>query len=49
VSGIPAVAAVDWGTTRLRVWLLDFDGAVRSGLFEAARQNQMIVAEGKAS
>lgn len=25
-----AVAAVDWGTTRLRVWLLDRDGAVIS-------------------
>ncbi len=27
MSGNPAVAAVDWGTTRLRVWLLDASGA----------------------
>lgn len=24
----PAVAAVDWGTTRMRVWLLDADGGI---------------------
>lgn len=28
MSGMPAVAAADWGTTRLRVWLLDAGGAV---------------------
>ncbi len=28
MSGRPAVAAADWGTTRLRVWLLDTTGAV---------------------
>jgi 2-dehydro-3-deoxygalactonokinase len=27
-SNAPAVAAVDWGTTRMRVWLLDGTGAV---------------------
>jgi 2-dehydro-3-deoxygalactonokinase len=25
---VPAVAAVDWGTTRMRVWLIDRDGKV---------------------
>jgi 2-dehydro-3-deoxygalactonokinase len=25
---VPAIAAVDWGTTRLRLWLLDAEGAV---------------------
>jgi 2-dehydro-3-deoxygalactonokinase len=29
-AGFPAVAAVDWGTTRMRVWLLDSGGAVIS-------------------
>ncbi|RUT88811.1 2-dehydro-3-deoxygalactonokinase, partial [Mesorhizobium sp. M7A.T.Ca.US.000.02.1.1] len=24
----PAVAAVDWGTTRMRVWLIDGQGKV---------------------
>jgi 2-dehydro-3-deoxygalactonokinase len=28
VSGAPAVAALDWGTTRLRAWLLDGKGKV---------------------
>jgi 2-dehydro-3-deoxygalactonokinase len=28
VIGTPSVAAVDWGTTRLRIWLLDADGNV---------------------
>lgn len=28
MSPVPAVAAVDWGTTRLRIWLLDAAGAV---------------------
>jgi 2-dehydro-3-deoxygalactonokinase len=28
VAGKPAVAAADWGTTRLRVWLLDAAGSV---------------------
>jgi len=28
VSAKPAVAALDWGTTRLRIWLLDAAGAV---------------------
>lgn len=28
MSDAPAVAAVDWGTTRLRAWLLDAEGAV---------------------
>jgi 2-dehydro-3-deoxygalactonokinase len=28
VSATPTIAAVDWGTTRLRVWLLDATGAV---------------------
>ncbi len=28
MTAAPAVAAVDWGTTRLRVWLLSADGAV---------------------
>lgn len=27
-SNAPAVAAVDWGTTRMRVWLVDKDGKV---------------------
>ena len=27
-AGAPAVAAVDWGTSSLRVWLLDSGGAV---------------------
>lgn len=30
MSRVPAVAAVDWGTTRLRLWLLDAAGAVLS-------------------
>lgn len=29
-AGFPAVAAVDWGTTRMRVWLLDSGGAAIS-------------------
>jgi 2-dehydro-3-deoxygalactonokinase len=28
LSATPTIAAVDWGTTRLRVWLLDAKGAV---------------------
>lgn len=28
MSAKPAIAAVDWGTTRLRIWLLDATGAV---------------------
>lgn len=28
---MPAFAAADWGTSRLRVWLMDFDGAVLAG------------------
>jgi 2-dehydro-3-deoxygalactonokinase len=28
LSAAPAIAAVDWGTTRLRLWLLDAAGAV---------------------
>ncbi len=28
MSATPTIAAVDWGTTRLRVWLLDAKGAV---------------------
>lgn len=40
----PVVAAADWGTTRLRLWLLDADGAVLAerraddGLMSAARR-----------
>lgn len=28
MSTVPAIAAVDWGTTRLRLWLLDASGTV---------------------
>ncbi len=28
MSALPAIAVVDWGTTRLRAWLLDDDGKV---------------------
>ncbi|RWF12043.1 MAG: 2-dehydro-3-deoxygalactonokinase, partial [Mesorhizobium sp.] len=28
MSGAPAIAALDWGTTRLRAWLLDASGKV---------------------
>ncbi|MDH4987041.1 2-dehydro-3-deoxygalactonokinase [Aminobacter anthyllidis] len=28
MSAVPTIAAIDWGTTRLRVWLLDAGGAV---------------------
>ncbi|TIT58447.1 MAG: 2-dehydro-3-deoxygalactonokinase, partial [Mesorhizobium sp.] len=27
-GNVPAVAALDWGTTRLRVWLIDGAGKV---------------------
>lgn len=30
MSGAPALVAVDWGTTRMRVWLLDGSGAIVS-------------------
>lgn len=41
--------AAAFGLAGIPVNEVDADRAVRSGLFEAARQNQMIVAEGKAS
>ena len=28
MSAAPAIAAVDWGTSHLRIWLLDAKGAV---------------------
>jgi len=40
---MPAVAAVDWGTTRMRVWLLDSGGAV---LGERRSDEGMLTAAG---
>ena len=42
-SRMPAVAAVDWGTTRMRVWLLDSGGAV---LGERRSDEGMLTAAG---
>lgn len=42
-SRMPAVAAVDWGTTRMRVWLLDAGGAVLS---ERRSDDGMLTAAG---
>ncbi|EAB6718372.1 2-dehydro-3-deoxygalactonokinase, partial [Salmonella enterica subsp. enterica] len=39
----PAVAAVDWGTTRLRIWLLDSQGAT---LAERRSDEGMLAAAG---
>lgn len=42
-TNTPAVAAVDWGTTRMRVWLLDANGAV---LGERRSDEGMLTAAG---
>jgi 2-dehydro-3-deoxygalactonokinase len=52
MSRLPAIAAVDWGTTRLRLWLLDAAGAVLSerrgddGLISARDRGFSTVLEG---
>ncbi|MCZ8543846.1 2-dehydro-3-deoxygalactonokinase [Mesorhizobium qingshengii] len=43
-SNAPAVAAVDWGTTRMRVWLIDKDGKV---LAERRGDDGLITAQQK--
>jgi len=52
VSEAPAVAAVDWGTTRMRVWLIDKDGKVVAerrgddGLITAQQKGFSTILEG---
>ncbi|SDA50134.1 2-dehydro-3-deoxygalactonokinase [Mesorhizobium qingshengii] len=51
-SNAPAVAAVDWGTTRMRVWLVDKDGKVLAerrgddGLITAQQKGFSTILEG---
>ncbi|BCG91825.1 2-dehydro-3-deoxygalactonokinase [Mesorhizobium sp. 131-2-1] len=52
MSAVPAVAAVDWGTTRMRVWLIDRTGKVLSerrgddGLITAQQKGFSTILEG---
>ena len=52
MSAAPAIAAVDWGTTRLRLWLLDGAGTVLAerrgddGLISARDKGFAAVLEG---
>jgi len=52
VSAVPAVAAVDWGTTRMRVWLVDDAGKVLAerrgddGLITAQQKGFSTILEG---
>ena len=52
MSAAPAVAAVDWGTTRMRVWLIDQMGKVRAerrgddGLITAQQKGFSTILEG---
>lgn len=51
-NNAPTVAAVDWGTTRMRVWLIDKDGKVLAerrgddGLITARRKGFSTILEG---
>ncbi|CAN7235465.1 2-dehydro-3-deoxygalactonokinase [Mesorhizobium sp. LjNodule214] len=52
MSALPAVAAVDWGTTRMRVWLIDEKGKVLAerrgddGLITAQQKGFSTILEG---
>ncbi|MEO5760172.1 MAG: 2-dehydro-3-deoxygalactonokinase [Mesorhizobium sp.] len=52
MSKVPAVAAVDWGTTRMRVWLIDGAGNVLAerrgddGLITAQQKGFSVILEG---
>ncbi|WP_436246611.1 2-dehydro-3-deoxygalactonokinase [Mesorhizobium amorphae] len=52
MSALPAVAAVDWGTTRMRVWLIDDTGKVLAerrgddGLITAQQKGFSTILEG---